>query len=39
LIDTQFGISYAEKEDKNLLKEMQTNFMDLLPKIENYIDA
>ena len=38
-IDTQFGISYAEKEDKNLHKEMQTNFMDLLPTIENYIDA
>jgi 2-hydroxy-3-keto-5-methylthiopentenyl-1-phosphate phosphatase len=38
-IDTQFGISYAEKEYKNLHKEMQTNFMDLLPTIENYIDA
>jgi 2-hydroxy-3-keto-5-methylthiopentenyl-1-phosphate phosphatase len=39
LIDTQFGISYAEKEDKNLHKEMQTNFMDLLPIIENYLGA
>jgi 2-hydroxy-3-keto-5-methylthiopentenyl-1-phosphate phosphatase len=38
-IDTQFGISYAEKEDKNLHKEMQTNFIDLLPAIANYIDA
>ena len=38
-INTQFGISYAEKEDKNLHKEMQTNFMDLLPVIENYLDA
>ncbi|MEJ2219677.1 MAG: hypothetical protein P8X80_02580 [Desulfobacterales bacterium] len=38
-INTQFGISYAEKEDKNLQKEMQTNFMDLLPIIENYLDA
>lgn len=38
-IDSQFGISYAEKEDKNLHKEMQTNFIDLLATIENYIDA
>ena len=38
-IDTQFGITYAENEDKNLCKEMQINFTDLLPIIENYLDA
>jgi 2-hydroxy-3-keto-5-methylthiopentenyl-1-phosphate phosphatase len=38
-IDTQFGISYAENEDKNLHREMQINFMDLLPIIENCLNA
>jgi 2-hydroxy-3-keto-5-methylthiopentenyl-1-phosphate phosphatase len=38
-IDIKFGFSYAEKEDKNLHKEMQTNFMGLLPIIQNYLDA
>ena len=38
-IDTQFGISYAENEVKILYEEMQINFMNLLPIIENYLDT
>jgi hypothetical protein len=38
-IDIPFGISYAEGVNKNLQKEMQTNFLDLLPLLENFLDA
>jgi 2-hydroxy-3-keto-5-methylthiopentenyl-1-phosphate phosphatase len=38
-IDIQFGISHAEGVNQNLQKEMQTNFLDLLPLIENFLDA
>jgi len=36
-IQIQFGISYAEGEDRNLQKEMQINFMDLLPLINDFL--
>ena len=38
-IDAQFGISYADKQEKDRQKEMQTNFMDLVPQIENFLAA
>ena len=38
-IGLQFGISYADKEEKDHQKEMQTNFLDLVPQIENFLAA
>jgi 2-hydroxy-3-keto-5-methylthiopentenyl-1-phosphate phosphatase len=38
-IDIQFGISYAAGVGKNLQKEMQINFSDLLPLLRNFLDA
>jgi 2-hydroxy-3-keto-5-methylthiopentenyl-1-phosphate phosphatase len=37
-IDVQFGLSYKDGENKDLRKEMQVNFMDLVPIIENFIN-
>jgi 2-hydroxy-3-keto-5-methylthiopentenyl-1-phosphate phosphatase len=37
--DIQFGISYAEGVDKNLQKEMQVNFLDLVPLVKNFLKA
>lgn len=37
-IDVQFGPSYKDGENKDLRKEMQANFMDLAPKIEDFIN-
>ncbi|MGD8611023.1 MAG: hypothetical protein PVI93_08375 [Desulfobacterales bacterium] len=37
-IHTQFGPAYANGEAKNLDKEMQENFMDLAPIIEDFIN-
>ncbi len=34
----EFGMSYAEGDKKDLLKERQTNFMDLVPFIEDFLD-
>jgi 2-hydroxy-3-keto-5-methylthiopentenyl-1-phosphate phosphatase len=39
LIGVQFGISYADGEDRDRQKEMFTDFIDLLPLIENFLDA
>ncbi len=36
-IQIQFGISYADEEDRDLQKEMQINFMDLLPLIDDFL--
>lgn len=36
-IDVQFGPSYADGEVTDLPKEMQVNFMDLAPIIEDFI--
>jgi 2-hydroxy-3-keto-5-methylthiopentenyl-1-phosphate phosphatase len=36
-IDVQFGLSYKDGENKDLQKEMQVNFMDLAPVIENFV--
>jgi len=36
-IDIEFGISYADREDRDQQKEMLTNFIDLLPLIENFL--
>jgi hypothetical protein len=36
-IDVQFGPSYADGEVTDLRKEMQVNFMDLAPIIEDFI--
>lgn len=38
-IDIEFGISYADREDNDQQMEMQTNFIDLLPLIENFLAA
>jgi hypothetical protein len=38
-IGIEFGISYADREDRDQQKEMLTDFMDLLPLIENFLDA
>lgn len=37
-IDVQFGLSYKEGEHKNLQKEMEVNYMDLVPIIEDIIN-
>jgi 2-hydroxy-3-keto-5-methylthiopentenyl-1-phosphate phosphatase len=37
-IDVQFGLSYKDGENKDLQKEMQVNFMDLAPVIEDFVD-
>jgi hypothetical protein len=36
-INFQFGLSYADGEVKDIGKEMQVNFMDLAPKIEDFL--
>ncbi len=36
-INFNFGISYAQNQNKDLKKEMQVNFMDLLPCIEEAV--
>jgi len=36
--DAQFGHSYADGEVKDLRKEMQINFLDLVPIIEDFIN-
>lgn len=36
-VHTQFGFSYADSEVKDIEKEMQINFMDLTPIIEDFI--
>lgn len=38
-IGIEFGISYADGEDRDQQKEMLTDFMDLLPLIEKFLDA
>ena len=38
-IDVQFGPSYADGEVTDLRKEMQVNFMDLAPIIEDFVDS
>ena len=38
-IGIEFGISYADGEDRDPQKEMLTNFMDLVPLIENFLSA
>jgi 2-hydroxy-3-keto-5-methylthiopentenyl-1-phosphate phosphatase len=37
-IGIEFGISYAEGEHRDQQKEMMTNFIDLPPLIENYLN-
>ena len=37
-IDVRFGLSYAEGDEKNLKQEIQTDFRDLLPVIENFLN-
>jgi hypothetical protein len=37
-IHTQFGPSYADGEARDMGKEMQVDFMDLTPVIENFLD-
>ena len=37
--DIQFGISYAESVDKNLQKEMQINFLSLVPLLEKFLNT
>ena len=37
-IDIQFGLSYKNGEKKDLQKEMQVNFMHLVPIIEDFIN-
>ena len=37
-IDIQFGLSYKNGKHKDLRKEMQVNFMDLVPIIEDFIN-
>ena len=38
-IGIEFGISYADGEDRDPQKEMLTNFLDLVPLIENFLSA
>jgi 2-hydroxy-3-keto-5-methylthiopentenyl-1-phosphate phosphatase len=38
-IGFEFGISYADGEDRDPQKEMLTNFMDLVPLIENFLSV
>jgi hypothetical protein len=37
-IDLRFGLSYKNGETKDLRKEMQVNYMDLVPVIEDFIN-
>ncbi|MGD8670296.1 MAG: hypothetical protein PVF31_09445, partial [Desulfobacterales bacterium] len=37
-IHTHFGPSYADGEARDIGKEMQVNFMDLTPLIENFLN-
>ena len=36
-IDLEFGISYADGNDRDQQKEMLIDFIDLLPLIENFL--
>lgn len=38
LIHTQFGLSYTDGQTKDLQKEMQVDYMDLVPIIEDFLN-